>query len=56
LRTYILTKTEKRIIQKFLETGDKLEGFKMLKWRIQKNKKGLNEDLELIKQFLEAKE
>ena len=30
MRTYILTEQERRMIRKFLETGDKLEGFKVL--------------------------
>jgi len=53
MRTYILTKQERHIIQRFLENGDKLEGFKMLKWRIQQNKNRIREDQELIQKFLE---
>jgi len=54
LRTYILTKYERKIIQRFLETGDKLEGFKVLLHRLRKqfDPKQVKGDLELIEQYL----
>jgi hypothetical protein len=51
MRQYILTVTEKQIITKFLETGDKLEGFRVLLHRC-KRLQTINQDLELVKQFL----
>ena len=51
MREYILTQQEKQIIKKYLETGEKLEGFRMLLSRI-RNMQAVNADLELIKQFL----
>jgi hypothetical protein len=51
MREYILTEQEKQIIKKFLETGEKLEGFRMLVSRVKKMQ-AINADLELIKKFL----
>ena len=51
MRKYILTEQEKTIINRFLETGDRLEGFRMLLCR-SKNIEKVNLDLELIKKFL----
>jgi hypothetical protein len=51
MREYILTQQEKQIIKKYLETGEKLEGFRMLLSRI-RNMQAIEADLELIKQFL----
>lgn len=51
MREYILTEQEKNIIKKYLETGEKLEGFRMLLSRA-RNMQTINTDLELIKQFL----
>ena len=51
MREYILTEQEKQIIRKYLETGEKLEGFRMLLSRI-RNMQAVSADLELIKQFL----
>jgi hypothetical protein len=51
MREYILTEQEKQIIKKYLETGEKLEGFRMLLSRC-RNIESVNADLELIKAFL----
>ena len=51
MREYILTDQEKQIIQKYLETGEKLEGFRKLLSRT-RHMQTVNSDLELIKQFL----
>ena len=53
MRDYILTPGEKQIIQRYLETGDKLEGFRVLLCRARKQKpEQITEDVDLIKQFL----
>ena len=51
MREYILTENEKTIIKKYLETGERLEGFAMLQSRC-RSIETVNADLELIKQFL----
>lgn len=51
MREYVLTDQEKQIIKRYLETGEKLEGFRMLLSRCG-NIDTVNSDLELIKQFL----
>jgi hypothetical protein len=51
MREYILTDQEKQIIKKYLENGEKLEGFRMLLSRC-RSIESVNDDLELIKQFL----
>ena len=48
MREYVLTEQEKAIIKKYLENGEKLEGFKMLLSRC-KSIETVNADLELIK-------
>jgi len=51
MRQYILTDLEKQVIDKFLKTGEKLEGFRVLLHRCRRLQT-VNEDLELVKQFL----
>lgn len=51
MRTYLLTEQEERIIRHYLETGQKLEGFKVLLHRVRHMEK-IKKDLELIEQFL----
>ena len=51
MREYILTDQEKQIIKKYLENGEKLEGFRMLLSRC-RSIESVNTDLELIKLFL----
>jgi len=53
MRNQLLTTVEKRIIQEYLETGKKLEGFRVLLFRCRRaNLKTVNEDIGLVKQFL----
>jgi len=52
MREYILTRQEQAIINKYLQTGEKLEGFGVLAHRCKKIDL-LTADLELIKQFIE---
>jgi hypothetical protein len=52
MRTYILTDQERRIIKKHLETGEKLEGYKVLLHRAKKTQT-IKDDLTLIAKFLE---
>ncbi len=53
MRDYILTPSERQIIKKYIETGDKLEGFRVLLCRVRKHdSKPIMNDEELIKQFL----
>jgi hypothetical protein len=51
MREYILTDNERTIIRKYLETGERLEGFAVLVHRCQ-HMEVINNDLDLIKQFL----
>jgi len=55
MRTKILTKAERQIITRYLESGDKLENFSVLLHRC-RNMKAINEDLDLIKKFLSKAE
>jgi len=51
MREYILTANEKEIIKRYIENGERLEGFAMLQTRC-KSIEAVSADLELIKQFL----
>jgi hypothetical protein len=51
MREYLLTEKEKQVITEYLETGKKLEGFRVILHRA-KNMQVINSDLELIKKFL----
>ena len=51
MREYLLTELEKTVIKEYLETGKKLEGFRVILHRV-RNMQPVNVDLELIKQFL----
>ena len=52
MREYILTPQERKIIQQYLETDIKLEGYRVLLHRC-KSMKAITDDLELIKKFVE---
>lgn len=56
MKSHILTEHERRLIQAFLETGQRQEGFKVLLHRIRRNYKALKEDLDLISLVLEKAE
>lgn len=51
MREYILTEKERQIIKRYIETGEKLEGFKIILHRA-RNMQIVNSDLELIKTLL----
>lgn len=53
MRNRLLTDAERRIIKEYLETGKKLEGFRVLLFRCRRaNLKTVNEDLEFVEKFL----
>jgi hypothetical protein len=53
MRDYILTPIERKIIEEYLESGKKLEGFKVILFRARKqNPQQISTDVELIKQLL----
>jgi hypothetical protein len=57
MRDYILTPGEKQIIEEYLKTGRKLEGFYVLVHRAKKFKpKETETELALISKFLEKAE
>ena len=49
----ILSDRERLMLKQFLETGEKGEGFRMLKLRIKRNYSALSDDFELIQQVRE---
>jgi hypothetical protein len=51
MRKYILTNQERQIINRYLETGEKIEGYAMLVSRC-RHMQPIQEDLQLIEQFL----
>jgi len=53
MRSYILTERERRILKRFVETGEKLDGFAVLVHHLRKHRDALSEDLGLVEAFLE---
>jgi len=54
VRNYIVTPIERKIIERFLSSGDRLEGFRVLQHRLKKlNVEDLQMQVDLIKAFLE---
>jgi hypothetical protein len=53
VRSYILTEHERKILKRFLENGEKLNGFRTLLTYLRKSQKTLETDLKLIKDVLE---
>ena len=53
MRKYILTDHEREMIQKYLDSGLKINGFAVLKHNIGKNIEIISEDLELMKKLIE---
>lgn len=53
MREYILTKRERGILKAFLESGLKLEGFTLLRMRMEKAYGRLKDDLLLVEKALE---
>lgn len=56
MRTYILSQNERKIVETFMETELNLNGFNVLKLRIKRALPRLEEDLKLIKKFIEKVE
>jgi len=57
MRGYIITELEKRIIKRFLETGNHLEGFRVLVHRAKKiDIEELREQIALLEKFLQKLE
>jgi len=53
MRNYLITELEKRIIEAFLERGEKLEGFRKLKQRAKAlNLDEVKKQVHLIEQFI----
>ena len=52
----LLSDKERKMLRQYLETGEKSEGFRMLKLRIKRNYPCIIEDFELIKQVREKLE
>jgi len=53
MRNYLITELEKRIIEAFLERGEKLEGFRKLKQRAKAlNLDEVKKQVYLIEQFI----
>lgn len=48
VRTYILTRREREILKRFIETDEKLNGFAVLMHYLRRARDSLNEDLKLI--------
>lgn len=53
MRTYILSQNERKIIETYLKAGLNLNGFNVLRLRIKRALPQLEDDLILIKKFLE---
>ena len=54
-RNYILTKKERDTLQRFLETGEKLNGFSVLVYYLNKARPQLEADLNLVDRALTEK-
>jgi histidinol phosphatase-like enzyme len=52
VRTYILTERERQIIKRYLETGEKLDGFSALLHYLRTSTEARKADAELIERFL----
>jgi len=48
VRTYLLTERERKILERFVETGEKLSGYQVLTHHLKKARKQLAKDVELI--------
>ena len=54
MKTHVLTPRQKEIMNEFIETGKKLEGFYVVVHRVKNNLPVVEEELKLIKKFSEA--
>lgn len=52
----LLSDKERQMLKQFLETGEKQEGFRMLKMRIKRNYPCINQDYELLSQVMKKLE
>jgi hypothetical protein len=52
MKNYILTERERKILKKYLETDQKVNGFRGLKFRILQNQRRISQDVELIDQTI----
>jgi len=52
VRSYILTEHERKILERFLEYGEKLNGFRTLLTYLRKSHKQLETDLNLINEVM----
>ncbi len=55
VRNYILTKKERETLQRFMETGEKLNGFSVLVYYLNKARPQLEADLNLVDRALTEK-
>jgi len=53
MRSYVLTEVEREIIKRYLKDGTHLDGWTTLKWRVEQFFPRLEEDMELVKGFIE---
>jgi len=56
MREYVLTSRERKILEDFIESGIKLNGFSVLVIRLKRASKRLKADMKLIKATLEKLE
>jgi hypothetical protein len=54
MRRYLLTDREREIIKRYLETGEKLDGFSVLLHRCKALMLGIKSDYDLIEKLLES--
>jgi hypothetical protein len=52
VREYVLTPRERRILEKYVESGIRLDGFSVLIIRLRRARKRLTEDMNLIEATL----
>ena len=48
----LLSDKERKMLKQFLESGEKQEGFRMLKMRLKRNYPCISQDYELLKQVM----
>ncbi|MEM2704754.1 MAG: hypothetical protein QXR45_16535 [Candidatus Bathyarchaeia archaeon] len=53
VRSYILTEHERKILKRFIETGEKLNGIRTLMAYLRKAQTRLKEDMQLIDKALQ---
>jgi hypothetical protein len=52
VRSYVLTKRERRILKRFIKTGEKLDGFAVLIHHLKKNRENISGDLKMVEDSL----